>query len=207
MPVVPERAPLAEDKAAGATALLIVDMISSWDFPDCEELIPGALTIAPKIADLKRRCQAAGVPTIYANDNQGRWRSDFRHLIEQSLRADGAAAEIAHVLRPDDDDYFVLKPKHSAFFATPLDLLLRHLRASRLIVTGVSSDQCILLTAEEARMRDYEVIVPNDCIATQTPERNDRALSHLSEVLGVETAEGSALRLPSDQENSGQAAA
>lgn len=176
---------IAQQAPASDTALLIVDMISDWQFPDAERLLPGARTIAPRIAALKGRCRAAGVPVIYANDNRGRWRSDFRRVVQGSLDARGA--DITRVLMPDDDDYFLLKPKHSAFFCTPLELLLEDLKVRRLLLTGVASDQCIAITADDARMRNYDVVAPADCIATQGEERQARALAHFEEALCVPT--------------------
>jgi nicotinamidase-related amidase len=187
---------LAPVPAAGHTALLIIDMISCWDFPDAEKLLPGAHAIATRIATLKARCTRAGVPTIYVNDNRGRWRSDFPKLVELSLAAGGAGAEITSALQPEETDYFVLKPKQSAFFATPLELLLAYLKASRLIVTGVASDQCIVATVADAGMRDLESIVPRDCVASQTPARNERFLRQAKEALGVSTPPASRIRLP-----------
>ena len=196
MPVKPERAPLANAQARGGVALLVIDMISTWDFPDADKLAPAAVAIAPRIGALKRRCVAAGVPVIYVNDNRDRWRSEFRELVRVSIAESDAGAAIAERLLPGDDDYSVLKPKHSAFYATPLDLLLRHLRVRRLLVTGVASDQCIVMSAAEARMRDYEVIVPGDCVAAQTPARNDDALRHLREAHGIKTTSAARIRLP-----------
>jgi nicotinamidase-related amidase len=187
---------LAPVLAAGHTALLIIDMISCWDFPDAEKLLPGAHAITARIAALKARCTRAGVPTIYVNDNRGRWRSDFPKLVELSLAAGGAGAEITSALLPEEADYFVLKPKQSAFFATPLELLLAHLKASRLIVTGVASDQCIIATVADAGMRDLESIVPRDCVASQTPARNERFLRQAREALLVSTPLASRIRLP-----------
>jgi nicotinamidase-related amidase len=168
-----------------ATALLIIDMISDWTFPDARHLLPRAQAIAPGIAALKRRCRALGVPVIYANDNRGRWRSDFRKVVEWSLQ--GPGAEITQALMPDDHDYFLLKPKHSAFFCTPLELLLQNLEVDRLLLTGVATDQCIVTTAVDARMRDYEVEAPADCTATQSDERDARMLAHFAEALCVPT--------------------
>lgn len=187
---------LAQHRAAGATALVIIDMISVWDFPDAPALLPQAAAIAPHIAALKARCRRAGVPVIYANDNRGQWRSDFRQVVREALAEEGAGALITQQLAPDEDDYFVLKPKHSAFFATPLDLLLQHLKATEIIVTGVTSDQCVVNTVADARMRDYEVVVPQDCIASQSAVRNRRAVTHFAEVLQVSTTPSSRLRLP-----------
>lgn len=196
MPVKPDRAPLAEEEANGGMALLIVDMIGTWDFDDADKIAPRAVEIARRIGALKRRCVEAGVPAIYVNDNRERWRSEFGELVRTSIETSQTAATIAASLRPSADDYAVLKPKHSAFYATPLDLLLRHLRVRKLIITGVATDQCIAMSATEARMRDYEVIVPADCVAAQTPERSDRALAELNESHGIATPPAEALELP-----------
>ena len=196
MPVKPDRAPLADRSAGGGMALLVIDMISTWDFDGAEKIAAAAIAIAPRLGALKRRCVRAGVPVIYVNDNRGRWRSEFRELVRISIAESKTGAAIAKHLEPGNDDYSVLKPKHSAFYATPLDLLLRHLRVDRLLIGGVASDQCIVMSAAEAKMRDYDVIVPRDCIADQTPARTARALRHLVEALGIETTPSARVRLP-----------
>jgi len=203
MPVKPERAPLADRRARGGMALLVVDMISTWDFPDADKLARAAVAMAPRIGRLKQRCIRAGVPVVYVNDNRHRWRSEFRELVSISVAESEAGAAIAASLRPRDGDYSVLKPKHSAFYATPLDLLLRHLHVSRLIVTGVASDQCIVMSAAEARMRDYEVIVPGDCVAAQTPARNARALRHLGDTHAIATTPSTRVKLPARRRGAG----
>jgi len=195
MPSDPSKAPLAEDRAAGSTALLVVDMFSTWDFPGADALAPGAIAIAPRIAALQRRCARAGVPVVFVNDNQGRWRSDSSALLRRCAEGSDTGARIAAALAPTDDDYIVLKPKHSAFFATPLDLLLRHLRARRIVLTGVATDQCIFLTAVEARMQDYAVAVPEDCVAAQTMARGRAALGQLKTAHRIAIGAAKTLRL------------
>ncbi|MGJ7523888.1 cysteine hydrolase family protein [Variovorax sp. LT1P1] len=169
------------------TALLIVDMISCWDFVDALALQPFACQIAPRIAALRRRCASAGVPTVYCNDNRGRWRSDRRALVDSAMESGGAGAEITRLLLPTDDDYFVLKPMQSAFYATPLELLLKHLGKRQIILAGVSSDQCIMATATDAKMREMEVLVPADGVATQSAARNRAALLQFRRTHGIAT--------------------
>jgi len=195
MPVNPQRTPLADRPAAAGTALLVVDMFSDWAFPDADALAPAAVRAAQRIARLKRRCDKAGVPTVFVNDNHGHWRSDAPTIVGRSAAATFTGAAIAACLAPGDADYFVLKPKHSAFFATPLDLLLRHLRVRRLLVSGVAGDQCVLLTAIEARMQDYDVTVPTDCVGSQTARRNADALRYLSRAHKVATPQSRSLRI------------
>lgn len=175
--------PLAQERAPSGVALVIIDMFSSWPADDDGVFLQAALTIAPNIADLKRRCSETGVPVIYANDNAGHWRSDFRCTVDAARRAGGAAREIAELLAPTPQDYFVLKPKHSAFFATPLELLLRHLDVHRLILTGVSADQCVMATASDALMRDLQVDIVMDGVAAPTGTRVGAAVKHFQDVM------------------------
>jgi nicotinamidase-related amidase len=195
MPVAPQRTPLAEESAAAETALLVIDMFSRWDFPDAQAPARAATRVAPRIAGRKRRCDRAGVPTVFVNDNQDRWHSDAPGIVARSAAATASGAAIAACLAPGDADYFVLKPKHSAFFATPLDLLLPHLRVRRLLLSGVAGDQCVLLTASEARMQDCDVAVPADCVGSQTARRNAAALRYLKKAHRVATPQSRGLRL------------
>jgi nicotinamidase-related amidase len=166
-------------------ALLVIDMINAFDFEGAQALLPRALAAARSIASLKQRARHAGVPVVYVNDNFGRWRSDFREVLEHCLRAPGG--EIAALLRPDRDDYFVLKPKHSGFQYTTLDVLLEHLGCETLILTGVAGNFCVLFTAHDAYMRDYHIVVPSDCIASATEGDDRYALEHMAQVTKADT--------------------
>ena len=157
--------------------LLLVDVINDFDFPEGEKLLRFALSAARRIAALKKRLRKRGVPTIYVNDNFGRWQSDFKKQVERCVNEDLPGASVARLLIPAEDDYFVLKPKHSGFFSTSLDVLLSYLGARKLIVTGFAADICVLFTANDAYMRDYELIVPADCIAAETAAAQRGAIS------------------------------
>lgn len=154
----------------------------------------------PAVSALRRRCRTARVPVIYTNDNHGQRRSDFLMLVRKSRDCGSEGARITEALEPQSDDYFVLKPKHSAFFSTPLELLLRDLGADRVLLTGVASDQCVLVTAAEARMRDLSVVVPRDCVASQSTARNAAALAHYDEELKVETTAGKDVALALEEQ-------
>ena len=169
-----------------AAALILIDLINDMEFEGGEDLLPHSLPAARRIAELKSRAKAAGIPVIYANDNFGRWRSDFREVVEHSL-SDGVRGQpVVELLRPDENDYFVLKPKHSAFFATTLDTLLQYLGTRHLILTGVAGDVCVLFTANDAYMRDLHIHVPSDCIASISDEDNRNALAYMERVLGAD---------------------
>lgn len=161
-------------------ALLIIDMINAFDFVGAERMLPRALKAAGCIARLKERARVAHVPSVYVNDNFGRWRSDFRQILEHVLDAPGR--HIARLLEPGTEDYFVLKPKHSGFQFTTLGVLLEHLGAKTLVLTGVAGDFCVLFTAHDAYMRDYRLVVPADCTASLSEERDRAALAHMAEV-------------------------
>ncbi|HEV2150192.1 MAG TPA: isochorismatase family cysteine hydrolase [Longimicrobiaceae bacterium] len=168
-------------------ALLLVDMINDLEFPGAEGMLERAVAAAERTAALRRRAKEAGIPVVYANDNFGRWRSDFRDVTEHVLRGGVRGEPLARILRPDPDDYFVLKPKHSAFFATTLETLLKYLGVRRLVLTGISGDVCVLFTASDAYMRDFHLHVPEDCMASVSEEENRRALAYMRRVFGADT--------------------
>lgn len=176
-------------------ALIILDMISDFDFPDGDEVARAAAKIAPHIARLKERAAAAGIACIYVNDNPGRWRSDSHALITHCLSAGSKGAAIVRQLKPKDRDYFILKPRHSAFYATPLELLLEHLGTRRLILTGVSSHQCVLFTANDAHLRNFELAVPSDCIGSPKASEYRFALRYFGSVLNAKVSPAGKLAL------------
>lgn len=176
-------------------ALLLIDVINDLEFPEGEQLLRFARPMAERILELKRRAGRAGIPAIYVNDNFGRWQSDFRRVVEHCLEDGVRGEEVARILRPEDDDYFVLKPKHSAFFATTLDTLLTYLGARTVILTGVAGNICILFSANDAYMRDLNVVVPADCVVSNTVGENQHALDQMRRILKAEVTESRDLDL------------
>ena len=171
----------APDKAE--VALLLIDVINDLEYPEGDQMLPHARHMAARLAVLKKRAKAAGVPVIYANDNFGRWRSDFSAQVEHCLRDGVRGQPVVEMLRPDEDDYFVLKPKHSGFYSTTLDLLLKYLQAKTLILTGIAGNNCVLFTANDAYMRDFRLLVPSDCVASNSDQENRVALEQMRQVL------------------------
>ena len=165
------------------TCLVIIDMINGFEFDGAARLMPAIEQTARHIAALKRRMKQARLPVVYVNDNFGKWQSDFRKLVARCVKAQCRGKKIARILRPEDDDYFVLKPRHSGFYATPLDLLLRYLGVGRVILTGIAGDNCVLFTAADAYMREFQVAVPADCIVSLDADRNRSALLHMQATL------------------------
>ena len=149
--------------------------------------------MAGRIADVARRAQEASVPVIYVNDNFGRWRRDLNATVKHCLDDGCRGRPIVELLRPEHDDYFVLKPKHSGFFSTTLDLLLRYLEVKTVILTGIAANICVLFTANDAYMRDYHLIVPSDCTASNTVGENRHALLQMQNVLKADIRESTEL--------------
>ena len=177
-------------------ALLLIDVINDLEFEGGEALLRHALPAAKNIAALKDRCRQAGIPAIYVNDNFGKWRSDFKNIIDHCLNDKTRGEKIVQLLKPQEDDYFVLKPKHSGFFSTTLDLLLEHLGARTLILTGWATDICILFTASDAYIRDYRLMIPGDCVASEDAKENERQLQFMERVLKADISVSELLELP-----------
>lgn len=166
-----------------AVALILLDVINDLDFTEGPQLLPAALEMARELKALKEECHRRGIPVIYVNDNFGRWQSNLEMLVQHCLEDDVLGKPMVELLKPGMEDYFVIKPKHSGFFSTTLDTLLRYLQATKLILTGLSGNICVLFTASDAYMRDFELIVPCDCTASNRPEDNEYALKHMKTIL------------------------
>jgi nicotinamidase-related amidase len=167
---------------AGA-ALLLIDVINDFDFSGGDALLKLALPVGKNIAHLKRQAKSAGIPAIYVNDNFGRWQSDFRKIVSHCRNEKTKGKPFVELLLPEEEDYFVLKPKHSGFYSTTLDLLLKHLTATNLILTGIAGNNCVLFTANDAYMRDFKLFIPSDCVVSLTEEENRYALMQMEKVL------------------------
>ncbi len=175
-------------------ALLIIDMINTLDFDEGEKLLKRALPVADKIIKLKERARSADIPVIYVNDNFGQWKSSWEEVYKLCIEDNRRGRELTMQLKPEKEDYFVLKPKHSGFYSTTLGVLLESLGVRKLILTGIAGNICVLFTANDAHMREYKVIVPEDCIASNTKEDDEYTLRQLSDVFGIKTSPSSEIR-------------
>ena len=176
------------------TALLLIDVINDLDFPEGRQLLPAAISMAKKIAALKSRARRSGVPSIYVNDNFGLWRSDFKKLVGHCLCKGALGRPVVELLRPSPKDYFVLKPKHSGFYSTTLDTLLQYLQVRRVIVSGIAGNICVLFTANDAYMRDLKVLVPSDCVVSNTDGENQYALQQMAQILKADIGPSSTIK-------------
>ncbi len=184
-------------------AIILIDVINDLEFEEGEKLLKAALPAAKHIAQLKERARNAKVPIIYVNDNFGRWRSDFKKIVDHCLEDKVRGRPIAELLAPDEEDYFVLKPKHSGFFSTTLDLLLEYLGVRTLVIAGFAGNNCVLFTANDAYMRDYQLVIPADCTASNEAADNENALMQMQEVLKADTRPSSEIDFKAYSKQSG----
>ncbi|WP_273854337.1 cysteine hydrolase family protein [Guptibacillus spartinae] len=176
-----------------SAALLLIDVINTMDFEDAELLARYTEETADHIKSLKEKAKAKGMPVIYVNDNYGLWQSDFKKVINYAAEANGQ--HLVDRLEPEDDDYTVVKPKHSGFFSTPLSSLLKFLNVNTLILTGFAGNICVLFTANDAYMREYDLYIPSDCCASNVKEDNDYALRLMEGNLKANTQASNELEL------------
>ncbi len=168
-------------------ALLLIDFINPLDFPEARDLASPALQAAQGAKQLARAARRHGMPVIYANDNFGRWQSDFSTTVTRLLQGHGPSAAIAKLLRPQRNDLTVLKPMHSAFFGTPLDILLDKIGVQTLVMAGLATDICIQLSAADAFLRGLKVHAPEDCTAAETANKKEAALAYMRDILKCDT--------------------
>jgi len=165
------------------SALLLIDVVNPFDFPGAGRLLRRATPAAARIAALKQRAARAHVPTIYVNDNYGDWHAEFAELIERCASRAAHGRRLVEQLRPRPADFHVLKPLHSGFHSTSLGVLLERIEARCLVLTGVAAHICVLFTAIDAYMRGLEIVVPSDCVASESARQEQYALQQMAEVL------------------------
>lgn len=184
------------------TALLLIDVINDLEFDGGEELLRYALPMAARIAALKKRAKRVGIPVVYVNDNFGRWQSDLQKLVRHCLDEPVRGKPMVELLLPEEDDYFVLKPKHSGFFSTTLDLLLAYLKVKTLIITGITGNVCVFFTASDAYMRDFHLLIPSDCVASINEQDHRSALQQMEKVLKADLKPSTELTLKEEVDGS-----
>ena len=162
-------------------ALVILDVVSTYDFPSGDRLMRAMKTCTPHIAAAAARARRAKVPVIYVNDGVGHWRSDFPGVFATCCQHSPEVRKLLEPLRPGDEDFVILKPRHSAFYGTPLEALLENLRVSTLMICGVSAESCVLATVCDAHTHGFRMIVPGDSIAGADPRAVRRTLQAIGD--------------------------
>ena len=176
----------APDTSLDHSALLIIDMISDFGFPDGDKLAAEAGKAVDNMAKVRQLFRGKERPVIYVNDNFKQWTRDFHDLVEWARRPDSRGRAMVELLHPAEDDFYILKPRHSAFYETPLPSLLDQLGVHALTIVGVAGDSCVLSSAMDAHIREFAVHVPSDASASLTAERQVRAMQFLGESLGCD---------------------
>ena len=167
---------------------MLIDVLTTFQFPDGDAILQGALKISDALVRLKARSREVRIPILYVNDNFGDWRADFAALVEGCRHGVAAARKLVSTIPPTADDLSILKPRHSAFFGTPLEFLLDELHVNRLIIAGLTTDNCVMFTAHDAYLRKMEIYVPSNCAAARNPRDHSGALRHIRTVLKGHTA-------------------
>lgn len=186
---------MPRDVSPHHSALVIIDVINDLEFPGGEHVLPWAQAMAGPLLNVRNSARAAGIPVIYANDNYGHWRSDFNDIVKHCTRPAARGRQVSRKLKPGPDDYFILKPKHSAFFATSMVPLLESLNVRRLILTGIATNLCVLFSAHDAYMHEYEILALSDCCAAESDEDHNIALDQLKRFCGTKVCRSDELDL------------
>ncbi|ATW47136.1 cysteine hydrolase family protein [Streptomyces peucetius] len=168
----------------GSSALIVIDMINTYDHADADLLLPSVTQAVPAVVRLLGRARSQHVPVIYVNDNFGEWRSHHGEILRTALSGDHA--DLVEPLRPDDDSLFVVKARHSIFFETPLAYLLGQLDVRHVVLCGQVTEQCILYSALDAHIRHLDVSVPRDAVAHIHEDLADAALRMMERNMGAE---------------------
>ena len=164
-------------------ALLLIDVLNDLEFTGGERVLPWAERLVRPVRSVRAKAHRAGIPVIYVNDNFGLWRGNVRDVYAHCTRKDARGKDVTRALKPAAKDYVVLKPRHSAFFATPLLPLLESLKTRRLLLAGMATNLCVLATAHDASMHRFPIVVLSDCCAAESDFDHNVILAQLGAII------------------------
>ena len=190
------------DLSIATTALLIVDMQNDFIDPqgyfghwgqDVAALKPAVAAAA----ELRRRVPPALRVIFTAQVYEPDGSDDLGRLhrlrparltrggSEGPVRRGSWGAQIVPALAPDLGQRVVEKRRFDAFYGTDLDLLLRCWEIKTLIITGVIADVCVETTLRSAYVRDFDVVLAQDCIGGWREEDTQRTIAAVASHFGV----------------------
>ena len=156
------------------SALIVIDMLNEYDHEDADVLVESVRTALPAMRRLVERAAAQATPTVYVNDNYGDWAAGRPEIVERAIA--GRARDLVEPIAPADGTWFISKARHSIFYETQLEYLLREQEVERVVLVGQVTEQCILYSALDAYVRRFEVAVPSDAVAGIHSDLADAAL-------------------------------
>ncbi len=166
------------------SALIVVDMLNEYDHEDAEVLVESVRAALPAIRRLVERAAAEATPTVYVNDNYGDWAAGRPEIVERAIA--GRARDLVEPIAPTDGTWFIAKARHSIFYETQLEYLLREQEVERVVLVGQVTEQCILYSALDAYVRRFEVAVPRDAVAGIDADLANSALRMMERNMSAE---------------------
>ena len=145
------------------SALVVVDMLNPYEHEDADRLVDSVRDTLPAMCELVARAREQDVPLVWVNDNHGDWSACRPQVVERALN--GRAPELVEPIAPPEDAGFVVKARHSIFYQTQMEYLLREQGVERIVLVGQVTEQCILYSALDAYVRHFTVAVPCDAVA------------------------------------------
>jgi nicotinamidase-related amidase len=183
-------------KLNARTAVLLIDVLNDLEFPGGEKVLPWAVRLAPPLRLFCTKARRAGFPVIYVNDMFGDWHADRTSILAHCTRRTARGRKTSHTLRPQKSDFFILKPQHSAFFCTPLLPLLQELSVRQLVLAGIATNLCVLITAHDAHMHHFPIVVLSDCCAAESDFDHNVVLTQLQTFFGAQICRSTEVHIP-----------
>jgi len=171
---------MAEDRSA----LIVVDMLNSYEHEDADQLVRSVERTIEPISALIARAKDEGVEIIYVNDNYGDWHSSQQELVRSALG--GERPDLVEPVLPPDEADFVIKARHTIFYMTPLEYLLAQKDIGHVVLAGQVTEQCILYSALDAYVRHLRVSIPTDAVAHIHEDLADAALQMMERNMQAE---------------------
>jgi nicotinamidase-related amidase len=159
-------------------AILVIDMLKDT-FKEGSQLpiTQEARQILPNLQRLLKESRRKGFPIVYACDSFLKEDFIFRGKTKFYSLQGTKGAEVVDELKPEGADIVLPKRRFSAFFGTDLDKILRKQGIDTIVVTGITTEVCVLSTAMDGFCYDFYVVLLENCSASHSQERHQACLN------------------------------
>ncbi len=162
--------------------LLVIDMVHDFVYGVLGSEY--ARSIIPNLQKLLSKAREKGVPVVYLKDYHNLSDPEIKHWGAHSMKGEEGSKVIPE-LAPLNNESVIPKTTYSGFFRTPLETILQGIEIEEIILTGVTTDICVLHNVAESFFRGYKVKVVEDATATFNPQEHERALKYMTEIYGA----------------------
>ena len=168
------------------TALIVIDMVYDFAHPNGLVYYEQNAEILPRIRKVIDKCREEEVLIVFMQHShrKDKYDKELTMVRKNCIEGTGGDELMPELGYNEKTDYLIKKRRYSSFFGTDLDMVLREHKIENTIICGTKTNCCIRATVHDAYLLNYNVIVPRECVATNSDVVNEVHLTDIHKYFG-----------------------